>query len=49
MNILATMTAQREKLDAKVNAAISRSGTHFIASIADAAGQIACEDGDGKP
>jgi hypothetical protein len=39
MNILETIKAQREKLDAKVNAAIAERDT-FIASISDAAGQI---------
>ena len=38
MNILQTITAQREKLDAKVNAAIAERDA-FIASISDAAGQ----------
>ena len=38
MNILQTITAQREKLDAKVNAAIAERDA-FIASISHAAGQ----------
>ena len=47
MNILQTITAQREKLDAKVNAAIAERD-EFIESISESLGTIGRKSGKAK-